>query len=459
MDNPNAAIEQLRQLDALHLLHPFTDMPDMASRGGTRIITRGEGVWIWDETDKKILDGMSGLWCLHVGYARQELIEAAHRQLTTLSFYNQFFRTATEPAIELAAELVALAAPIEMQRVFYANSGSEAVETALRLVRRFWDLRGRPEKNQVIGRHFAYHGTTAASASVGGMPPMQVQGGLPLPGYHHIMRPDPYRMAGDLTYDEFGLIAAQALEQEILSLGAANVAAFFAEPVMGAGGVVIPPATYFPEIQRICRKYDVLLVADEVVCAFGRIGHWFGSHAFALEPDIITIAKGLTSGYFPLSATLLSPRIDDALRRDGGEFCYGYTYSGHPVGCAVALANIEVLKKESLIEKARESSGPDLLANLQAKLKAHPIVGEVRGLGMIFAIELAEHPASKTAFAPEKMAGQVCRDYALACGLVMRAVGDTLLLAPPLTITAAESNILIDAAYKAIDATATILRY
>jgi putrescine---pyruvate transaminase len=436
-------------LDAAHYLHPFTDHKSLKVEK-SRIVTRGQGVYIWDSEGNKILDGMAGLWCVNVGYGRAELVEAATRQLETLPFYNSFFKTATPPAVELADRLTRLAGP-GFPEVFFANSGSEAIDTCIRMVRHFWALEGKPEKRVVISRTYAYHGSTVAAASAGGLDDMHAQAG-DMPGFSQIMPPYWHGLGGDMTPEDFGRFAAQELEKRILELGADKVAAFFAEPIQGSGGVIIPPESYWPEIQRICRAHDILLVADEVICGFGRTGHWFGKDRFGFEPDLMATAKGITSGYLPLSAVLVGTRVSDTLVEKGGEFYHGFTYSGHPVACAVALANLDIIEREGLVERAG-SQGAKLLASLQAALADHPLVGEVRGTGLIGAIELVADKARRKAFPSERGVGMSCRNHCFDTGLVMRAVRDTMVFAPPFTITDAEIAEFTQLAVRAIDLT------
>ncbi len=308
-------VRTLQQLDAAHHLHPFNDNAALAKKG-TRILTRGQGCYVWDAEGHQLLDAFAGLWCVNIGYGRAELGQAAARQMEQLAYYNSFFQCTTEPAIRLAARLAELA-PGDLDHVFFTNSGSEANDTILRLVRHFWAVQDQPQKNIFIGRHHGYHGTTMAGASLGGMKGMHRQGGLPIPDIHHIDPPYGFGDGGDIDPDEYGLLAARRLEDRILELGPERVAAFIGEPVMGAIGVYIPPKTYWPEIERICRKYDVLLVADEVICGFGRTGQWFGSQYFGFQPDVMTLAKGITSGYVPLGAVMFNDRVAGVLSERG----------------------------------------------------------------------------------------------------------------------------------------------
>jgi putrescine aminotransferase len=447
------ATAQWRASDLSHHLHPFTDTKSLSEKGGSRIITKADGVWLEDSEGNKILDAMAGLWCVNVGYGRRELADAAHRQMLELPYYNTFFNTATPPAIELADKLVELT-PEGLNHVFFGCTGSDANDTIVRLVRHYWNLAGQPDKKTFISRDKAYHGSTLAAASLGGMSAMHAQADLPLPGFEHIMAPYWYDEGGDLEPEAFGLQAAQALEDKILELGPDKVAAFIGEPIQGAGAVIIPPASYWPEIQRICRKHDVLLIADEVICGFGRTGHWFGSEAFAIQPDLMPMAKGLTSGYLPLSAIMVGDRVADRLIGEGGEFQHGFTYSGHPVACAVALENIRILEDERLIEKVRNDTGPYLARALGQALADHPLVGEVRSLGLIGAIELVEDRAARKHFEPIGEVGFKCRDHCFANGLVMRSIRDCMVFSPPLTFGHVEIDLLVERARRCIDLTA-----
>ena len=445
------ATREWQDLDARHYLHPFTDFKSLAAEG-TRVIERAEGVYLYDTEGHRILDGMAGLWCVNVGYGRKELAEAAFAQMQELPYYNSFFKSAHPPAIELARRLAGLT-PAQFNHVFFTGSGSEANDTILRMARRYWDVRGEPGRQVIISRHNAYHGSTVAGASLGGMAAMHSQGGLPIPGIVHIEQPYWFENGVDVTPEEYGLRAARRLAEKIESIGPENVAAFIGEPIQGAGGVIIPPSTYWPEIQRICREYGILLIADEVVCGFGRTGRWFGQEAFGFEPDFMTLAKGITSGYQPLGAVMVGDRVAQVLIDEGGEFHHGYTYSGHPVACAVALANLRILEEEGLVDRVRDDIGP-YLQRRWAELGNHPLVGEARGLGLIGALELVAHKASRTFFRDRGRVGTLCRDHCFANGLVMRAVRDTMIISPPLVLSHAEADELVDKAWKCLDLTA-----
>lgn len=446
--------EQWQALDHDHYLHPFTDLTKL-HEGSSRIITRAEGVYLWDSDGNRMLDGFAGLWCVNLGYGRRELAEVAARQMEQLPYYNSFFNTANPPALELA-ELLAELSPPHFNYSFFTGSGSEANDTIVRMVRRFWDLEGQPERTVIISRHNAYHGSTMAGASLGGMDYMHKQGGLPIPGIEHIMQPYWYELGGDLSPDQFGLRAARELEEKIVELGADKVAAFIGEPVQGAGGVIIPPDSYWPEIQRICKKHDVLLVADEVICGFGRTGRWFGSDTFDIEPDLMAVAKGMSSGYLPIGGVLVSDRIADSLIHKGGDFNHGYTYSGHPVCAAVAVANLRLLRDEGVVEQVAEEAAPYFHSLLQ-ELTGHPLVGEVRSVGLMGAVELVADKTSRSFFEPRGDAGTMCRDFALDSGLILRATRDTMLFSPPLVISKSQLDQLVELTAISLDRTAEAL--
>jgi putrescine aminotransferase len=449
-DRSNDETAYWQDLDRAHHLHPFTDTASL-NRKGSRIITEANGVYLTDSEGRRILDGMAGLWCVAVGYGRPELVEAARRQMQRLPFYNTFFQTSHMPAIE-AAQAIAEVAPPGLRRVFFTGSGSEANDTVVRMVRHYWAVRGRPWKSVIISRVNAYHGSTVAGASLGGMRPMHAQGGLPIPGIVHIRQPYWFASDRSLSPDEFGLLCARELEARILELGADKVAAFIGEPVQGAGGVIIPPASYWPEIQRICRKYDVLLVSDEVICGFGRTGEWFGCQHMGVEPDLMSIAKAMSSGYMPIGGVVVREEIAHALEQ-GGEFFHGFTYSGHPVACAVVSANLKLMREQRLVERVRDRIGPYFRAQL-ATLADHPLVGEVRSTGLLGAVELVSNKSTLERFPNEGDTGLICRDFCFANGLVMRAVRDTMICAPPLVISEPEVGELVRLARRALDLTA-----
>jgi putrescine aminotransferase len=398
--------KEIQALDSAHYMHPFTAHGELAEKGA-RVMVKGEGIYLWDSEGKKLLDGMSGLWCINVGYGRKELADAAYKQLLELPYYNSFFNTTTIPPVQLA-KLLAEVTPPQFRHVFYAGSGSEGNDTIFRMVRWFWDLEGQPQRKVIIGRKNAYHGSTVCGTSLGGMSGMHEQGDLPIPGIAHIEQPYWFDLARDTDKDEFGLQAAGWLETKILELGPDKVAAFIGEPVQGAGGVIIPPATYWPEIQRICDKYGILLIADEVITGFGRTGSWFGCETFGFKPDFINFAKGVTSGYVPLGGVMVGERVARVVIEKGSDFNHGYTYSGHPVACAVAIENIHIIQREKLVERVREDTGPYLKQKFEG-LKDHPLVGEAETCGLMAGLVLVKSKKPVTMFDPKLAVGMVCR--------------------------------------------------
>ena len=438
---------ELQALDAAHHIHPFTNQNELAEVG-VRVITRAKGVWLTDSEGNEIMDGMAGLWCVNVGYGRNEMADVAARQMRELPYYNTFFQTTHIPAIALSKKLAELA-PGDLNHVFYAGSGSEANDTNIRIVRTYWAEKGHPEKKIVISRHNAYHGSTMGGASLGGMSPMHAQGGLPIADIHHIGQPNWYAEGGDMTPEEFGLVRARELEQAISELGENRVAAFIAEPIQGAGGVIVPPDSYWPEIQHICDAHDILLIADEVICGFGRTGNWFASQTMDIRPDIMTIAKGLSSGYQPIGGSIVSDEIAAVI--GACEFNHGYTYSSHPVTAAVALENLRILEEENIIGHVRDVTGPYFKSKWEA-LADHPLVGQASIVGMMGSIALTPHKESRAAFASEPgTVGYICRERCFANNLVMRHVGDRMVVSPPLVISREEIDTLVSRTVTALD--------
>ena len=445
--------------DHAHYLHPFTDHKALGEKG-VRVIVRGEGIYLWDSEGKKLLDGMSGLWCVNTGYGRTSIAKAVYEQMETLPFYNSFFNTTNLPAVTLAAKLAEIA-PSGFKHVFYTGSGSEANDTNVRMVRRYWDVLGQPQRDVIISRHNAYHGSTMAGASLGGMEGMHAQGGLPIPGIVHIGQPDYLSAGRGMTEEQFGIRAASWLETKIQEVGADRVAAFIGEPIQGAGGVVIPPSTYWPEIQRICDKYGILLIADEVITGFGRTGRMFASELFGIRPDLITFAKGVTSGYVPLGGVLVGQRVADVLVGQGGEFQHGFTYSGHPVACAAALESIRIVQDERLVQRVAEDTGP-YLASRFASLDNHPLVGFTNSCGFVAGLNLVRRKGATLHqhewFEPEKAVGMVCRGHMFNNGMIMRAVGDRMIIAPPLVMTRPQIDEMVALIRHCLDLTYADLR-
>jgi len=446
--NEKPTISNLAAIDAAHHIHPFSDMKELNAKG-TRIIERAEGRHIWDSTGKKYLDGFAGLWCVNVGYGRKSIADAAYRQMQELPYYNSFFGTTTPPAILLAQKIASHAGP-HMNRVFFTNSGSEATDTWFRMARVYWKALGMPEKTLVIARRNGYHGSTVAGASLGGMKLMHEQGNLPIDGIHHIGQPYWYAEGGDLSPEEFGLQAARELEAKIDEVGEDKVAAFVAEPIQGAGGVIIPPDTYWPEISRICKARNILLVSDEVICGFGRLGSWFGYQHYGFEPDLAPIAKGLSSGYLPIGGVLVSDRVADVMVNEVGDFFHGYTYSGHPVAAAAALENLRIIEDEGLVERIRDDIGP-YFAKGWKSLEAHPVVGQADCVGLIGGLQLAADKATRRRYAKPDDIGSLVRNHCLENGLIMRATADRMLASPAFTITRGEVDEMVVTLSKALD--------
>jgi putrescine aminotransferase len=450
----------IQSLDSAHFLHPFTDFKDLSGRGA-RVITRAEGIYVWDSEGHQILDAMSGLWCVNVGYGRKALADAAHAQMMTLPYYNSFFQTTNVPAVQLAARLASLAPTVgdrSFQHVFYSSSGSESNDSNVRMVRRYWDLLGQPQRKVIIGRINGYHGSTMAGASLGGMSGMHAQGDLPIPNITHIEQPYYFENAipGE-SREEFGVRAAGWLEAKILEVGPDKVAAFIAEPLQGAGGVIIPPSTYWPEIQRIVDKYGILLISDEVICAFGRLGHWFGYEKFGYKPDLVTFAKAVTSGYVPLGGVMVGNRVAQVLIEQGGEFNHGYTYSGHPVACAVAMANLDIMEAEQLPQKVNGEIGT-YFAQRYAELNDHPLVAHAETCGFVGGLVLVKNKKTLERFHADDGVGMVCRGHCFGNGLIMRAVGDRMIIAPPLVMTKTDIDELMRLVHLALDRTLADLK-
>lgn len=445
----DSATAFLQDLDRRHHLHPFTDSKALHATG-TRVIRRGEGVYVWDNDGRRLLDGMSGLWCVNVGYGRPELVAAAADQMSELAYYNSFFNSSTPAAIKLGAFLADIA-PEGLEYVFFNNSGSEANETAIKAARFYWSLLGRPSKKLILAREYAYHGVTMVTASVSGLVDMHPQAGLPLPGLvERVEGAYWFQHGADVSPEEYARRLVEGFERRIREVGAENIAAFIGEPVYGAGGVMTPPPGYWPAISRVCRENDILLIADEVVCGYGRTGRWFGSQTYDLAPDIMSTAKGLTSGYLPMSATLLHERVARVIIEQGGEWVHGFTYSGHPVCAAVALKNLEILRDEGIVDRVRDDIGPYFQARLRDLLD-HPLVGEARGVGMVAALELVKNPATREMFDPDVRIAYRVREACFRRGLIIRAARNCMMMAPPLVISRAEVDEFMDLLRASLD--------
>ncbi len=439
----NYNIPELRKLDIAHHLPAQANYGEIVSLGGSRIITRAENSTIYDGDGNAILDGMAGLWCVNVGYSRDELVRVAAEQMQELPFYNTFFKTATPPTVQLAAKLASLLGG-DLQHVFFNSSGSEANDTVMRMVRHYWNVHGQPKRTIFISRWNAYHGSTMAGASLGGMKHMHPIGSLPIPGVEHVAQP--YKFGDGFGEDEeaFTNRVVQEIEDRILKVGPENVAAFIGEPVQGAGGVIIPPKHYWKRVDAICKKYGILLVSDEVICGFGRLGSWFGYQHFGVTPDLVPMAKGLSSGYLPISAVGVSHKIVEVLREKGGDFVHGYTYSGHPVSAAVALRNLEIIEREGLVERVKTDVGP-YFAEALKRLEDDPLVGEVRSLGFIGAVEIVSKKGTNERFTgKEGKAGPVVRDTCIKNGLMVRGIRDSIVMCPPLIMSHAEIDRMVD---------------
>jgi len=448
----NATLEtnQLRQLDQQHHLHPFTDFRDYAANGG-RIVSRAEHIYIYDSDGNKIQDAMSGLWCCSLGYSQDGIKKAVADQLLELPFYNNFFKCSNQPAVELATRLCDMA-PANFNKVFFTNSGSEANDTQIKFVHRYYELLGKPSKRLIISRKNAYHGSTIAAASLGGMSAMheQTQG---LDYIRHIEQPYWFELGGDMSPDEFGLWAANELAKKIDELGEDNIAAFIAEPIQGAGGVIIPPDTYWPAVQKILDERDILFISDEVICGFGRTGNLFGFQTYGTKPDLITFAKAVTNGYMPLGGSLVSDKVADVLLGHGGEFAHGLTYSGHPASCAAGLATMDVLQNTSILESSANELAPYFAKALES-LADHPVVGQVRAKGLVAAVELVKDKGSRERLAPESGGAVYTRDRAIENGLMLRQTGDAMIMSPPFVTSTEEVNALVSKLTSALDKTA-----
>ncbi|MDR2329729.1 MAG: aminotransferase class III-fold pyridoxal phosphate-dependent enzyme [Comamonas sp.] len=432
---------QLFEDDRAHFMHPSTHAHDHASGAlPGRIITGASGVRIRDHQGCELLDAFAGLYCVNIGYGRTEVADAIHAQATQLAYYHTYVGHSSEAIIELSARIIRDWAPAGMKKVYYGLSGSDANETQVKLVRYYNNVLGRPQKKKIISRQRGYHGVTVAAASLTGLPANHQDFDLPIARIGHVECPHHYRYAnpGESEAD-FATRLADALEQRILQEGPDTVAAFIAEPVMGAGGVIVPPETYFEKIQAVLRKYEVLMVADEVICGFGRTGQMFGSHTFGIQPDILTCAKALSSGYVPISAVMVAPKIYEAMAANSGKigtFGHGYTYSGHPVAAAVALETLKVYEDEQILAHVNQLS-PVFQGRLRGYLE-RAYVGEARGVGLIGAIELVADKATRQPFDPALKLGYRLAQFAQEEGLIVRAMGDAVALCPPLIITEAE---------------------
>jgi 4-aminobutyrate--pyruvate transaminase len=447
-------LSNLAARDIATLVHPYTNLATLRD-AGPLVIERGKGIWLYDSDGKAYIDGMAGLWCTALGYGNEELVEAAAAQMRKLSFGHLFAAKSHDPAIELAEKLKEIA-PMPVSKVFFCASGSEANDSQMKLVWYMNNALGRPKKKKFISRIKAYHGVTVASASLSGLPHNHNDFDLPIGGVLHTGCPHHYRFAGDGESEEaFASRLASELTQLIEREGPETVAAFIAEPVMGAGGVIVPPKTYFEKIAAVCAKYDIYLISDEVICGFGRLGTLFGCQALGFKPDSLSIAKALSSAYLPIAAVMVPEKMYATLvdeSRKLGTFGHGFTYGGHPVAAAVALKALEIYARDNIVEKTA-AKAPRFQARLR-KLGDHPLVGEARGLGLVGAVELVADKTSKRAFDPKQGVAARAVQFAQEQGLISRFLaGDTASLCPPLTITEDEIDEMFDRFARALDQT------
>jgi 4-aminobutyrate---pyruvate transaminase len=448
----------LASRDVATAIHPYTNLMAHQTEGPL-VITEGDGVFVRGEDGKMYLEGLAGLWCVSLGFSERRLAEAAYRQMLKLPFYHTFAHKATDIGIELAEKLLSIA-PVPMTKVFFVNSGSEANDTVVKLVWYYNNAVGRPRKKKIISRTKAYHGVTVASASLTGLANNHRDFDLPIDKILHIECPHFYRfgLAGE-TEEAFASRMAESLEKRILSEDPETVAAMIAEPIMGAGGVLLPPATYWEKIQAVLRKYDILLIADEVICGFGRTGEMWGTTTYGLKPDVITSAKALSSGYLPIGAVMVSEAIYGALVKQSekiGVFSHGFTASGHPVTSAVALETLNIYEKDDILSHVRRVA-PRMQAGLR-QFADHPLVGEVRGIGLIGAIELVRDKATKAPFDPAEAVGPFLIKRAHQHGVILRALGDSIAFCPPLIINEAEIDLMLGRFALALDDTLAMVR-
>jgi adenosylmethionine-8-amino-7-oxononanoate aminotransferase len=441
----------LEEMDKQSLLHPYTSITEHL-KSGPVVVASGSGARISDRNGKEYLDAMGGLWCVNIGYGRQEMVEAITEQASKLAYYHLFFSMSQEPAIRLADEVLSVM-PNQMSKVFFCNSGSEANDTQVKIVWYYNNLRGKPEKRKIISRTKAYHGVTVAAASMTGLAPLHKSFNLPLADFLHTSSPHHYWDAPEgMSERDFSTKLAQDLEDQIVAEGPETVAAFIAEPVMGAGGVIVPPDGYFDEIQKVLKKYDVLFIVDEVICGFGRMGRWFGSDFYHLDADMISIAKGLTSAYIPMSAAVISDKIWEVLKEgspETGPFAHGYTYGGHPIAAAAGLKTIEIMKREKLVEHAAKVT-PYFQRQLRESFADHPLIGEVRGEGLLAAIELVKDKENKVPFDAGVGIGARLSNILMEGGMINRGALNSLCFSPPLVITERDVDEMVDKFGKAL---------
>ncbi len=454
----NERANSARARDIAYYLHPYTNLK-VHEKEGPLVITEGKGIYVYDENGKAYIEGLAGLWCTALGFDEERLVEAAMAEMRKLPYYHSFFHASHDVGIDLAEKLVQMA-PVPMSKVFFTNSGSEANDTAVKLVWYYNNALDRPRKKKIISRIKAYHGVTVASASLTGLPNNHRDFDLPIANILHTDCPHHYRFAEPGESEEaFATRMAENLEKMILKEGPETVAAFIAEPVMGAGGVFVPPPTYFEKVQAVLKKHDVLFIVDEVICGFGRTGNLWGCETFNLKPDIMTMAKALTSAYLPLGAVLISEPIYQALVKESekiGIFGHGYTYTGHPVCVAVALEALKIYEERDIVGHVRRVA-PRLQDGLR-RLADHPLIGEVRGIGLVAAVELVKDKATKEPFDPAGTVGIYLSKQTQKHGLIVRALGDTIAFSPPLIMTGEEIDEMLVRFGKALNDTEAWVR-
>ena len=453
MSDHSSLSNSIEARDSNSVIHPLTNLKTHLEKKAL-VIQEGDGVWVTDVHGNKYIEGMSGLWCVSLGYGQERLVNAATDQMRRLPYYHLTNHKSHQPAIELAEKLLEIA-PVPMSKIWFSNSGSGGNDSAVRIVWYYWHAMGKPEKRKIIAHQRAYHGNTIASASLSGMYYNHASFGLPLDGFLHITPPHYYRYSNPRESEEdFATRLANELDQLIRAEGPETVGGFFAEPIMGSGGVIIPPPTYYRKVQDVLKKYDVLLVADEVITAFGRTGNMFGTTTMELNPDMLVCAKGLSSAYIPISALMVNARIFDVIANESdkvGVFGLSFTYSGHPVSAAVAREALSIYEDENIIEHVQLME-PYLIGGLK-ELLGHPLIGEVRGKGLLAGVELVKNEITGDAFDPSHQIGGYCADRAESHGLIVRAIGDTISFCPPLIINEIEIKELITRFEAALDDT------
>jgi putrescine---pyruvate transaminase len=446
MSSIPSQLSELQESDRRFQLHPFTNHGEMHTLG-THIVQQGDGCYFVDETGRRILDGLAGLWCVNVGYNCAAIVQAVTLQMERLPYYPSFFNSTTEPPVRVA-EFLAAKSPSRVNHTIFSNSGSEANETALKIIRAYWKLKGQPQRKKVLARTFAYHGVTLATTSLTGLPNCQIPFDLPLADFIHVPGPYAYGAKSPLSPEAYGQWCLEETRRIIAQEGPETISALFVEPVQGAGGVITPPEGYLHGLREICREYGILFVADEVITAFGRLGDWFASNKWNLDPDIICLAKGITSGYLPLGATMVSDEIAETVS-GGGYFAHGFTYSGHPTCAAAALANLKVIEDLGLVERTRDVVGPYFQQKL-LEMATHPAVAETRGVGLIGALELVPREG-RAALTPTTMLGVKASNIIRDEGAMVRGIRDMIALAPPLVITHEEIDELFEAIRRGLD--------